>query len=1074
MSPLTLYKASAGSGKTHALTLGYIGLLLKAPEAHRHILAVTFTNKAAAEMKHRILSILSSLSKADPSGDKQTLGKLSKDTGLDCASIVTKSGKLLDAILNDYSWFSVGTIDKFFQSVIRSFTREIGIQPGYNLELDYQGVLEQAIDQLFIDLADQLELKRWMIRYAEERMEDSRSWNFKEELVDLGLQLFRESFQVLFSDNDLSVLDKENLDRYLQEMDQGEKDTRQQMVRVGEKALSGIALAGFEVEDFRGKGRSPAALFRLALEGSKVDFTEARLAALGQEEKWLVNRAPDEMASMTRRVLMPLLEELFKGQILLNTIQAIRRNFYTLGILGDIRTRVETCLKEQNLFLIADSSRFLRGIIGGNQVPFIYEKTGNRFHHIMLDEFQDTSVFQYENFRPLIANAMAAGKDNLVVGDVKQSIYRWRNSDWTILAAGLETDFSHLGCSAVSLDKNFRSRENIIRFNNTLFQLAPEKLAEMIKQELTSGSFDRKEAEMAVDAFRKAYADAVQQIPPGSKDSGGGVRMELLAEEGQGSFRKQVLERLPDWIETIQASGIEPGQIAILVRSRKDGIQVAERLLQHSRQTGDYDRFRLISSDSLLLGQNDAVKILVAALHHLVNPDDEQNNALLKYLCYISESREAELPDTLFDVSVTPERFLPREFSLRAGSLRRLPLFELVEVLVGLFGLDRRADELPYVQAFQELVIETQRRGYQGIDGFLDLWKKAGPVRGIQVAESANAIRILTIHRAKGLQFKAVLVPFCDWEITTEHRKSNQIWCRTLNTPFGRIPTVPVRFGIGMKHTLFSSFYYEERMKGYLDNLNLLYVALTRATDVLWIGVPQADQKGMKTVGDLLLEIREKEPILQPALRPLVTYMDQGTISVGEIPLQKQQDASQPEWNLERYRTLPGSRIPRLRTGSDDYFADQEGVFRTERLFGSMMHKVFAKLETAKDLCPVLRRFRKEGLLTETDQEELRDQIDRLISGPLVKSWFSEKEGRTIMNERTILCGNGIAIRPDRVLVDREGVTVIDFKFGQMEEERHRAQVALYMERLHFIGYRTVQGYLWYVMQGKIIEIGKP
>ena len=1074
MSPLNVYKASAGSGKTFALTLAYLTLLFRHPEAYRHILAVTFTNKAAGEMKDRILTRLYKLSATDSSGESEDLELLVKETGLEARVIVQRAGHLLNMILNDYSGFSVGTIDKFFQSVIRAFTREIGIQPGYNLELDHQRVLALAVDQLFQDIAGEQELQRWLIRFAEERMEESRSWNFRNDIVNLGMQLFRESFQELFADQDLSILDKENLDRYMDELRQVEGQTRKEVARIGEKALERIREAGFEVEDFRLKGKSPPALFRQAVDLGEVRFTDAKLEALEQLEKWLNKGASPGMTALTENVLMPLLNQLYAGQVVLNTILAIRQNYYTLGILGDIREKVQSYLKEHNLFLIADSSRFLHGIIGGNQVPFIYERTGNRYTHIMLDEFQDTSVFQYENFRPLLDNALASGNDNLVVGDVKQSIYRWRNSDWKILASDLESDFSHQEFRVHTLDHNYRSREQIIRFNNAVFQLAPEILAREIENELYSTTVNRADAELAVHRFRNAYADAVQQIPPGSESTGGMVKMELFREEEELPFRDRVLSRIPEWIEEIQQAGIEPGEIAILVRTRREGTMVAGKLLEHARITGDSHHFRLISSESLLLTHNASVSLLISALHFLVHPTDELNNALLKYRFYQAGDMAEGETDRLFDVSLQPEKYLPEGFVDRIHQHRQLPLFELVETLISLFGLDRLVHDLPYLQAFQDLVIEAQRRESLGIAEFLQYWEQHGARKGIQISENSNAIRILTIHRAKGLEFKAVIVPFCNWEITTDQRKSNILWCETTGTPFRRIPTVPVRFSSHMKHTHFSGFYYQERMKGYLDSLNLMYVAFTRAVDVMYLGVPEPEEESLKNIGDLLGAILNREPENGPALEPLDRYLSGDVITIGRMPGYSKKPQEDDPWQFLTYRAHPGNRLMKVRMRSDAYFVDEEGTFRTEQVFGNMMHMVFSRIATCADVDPVLDAILKEGVISSGDRRELGNRIREMISQPGVADWFSESEGRTIFNERSILCGNGNVLRPDRVIVDGEGATVVDFKFGQFEKENYRAQVRNYMDHLYELGYSPVKGYLWYVMLGKTLQIQQP
>jgi len=1057
MSPLNVYKASAGSGKTFALTMEYLGLLFRFPDIHRHILAVTFTNKAAGEMKQRILGRLYKLSRYDASQGLAEMTQLMNSTGLDEKEIKMRAGELLNTILNDYSAFSVGTIDKFFQSVIRAFTREIGIQPGYNLELDHHRVLSLAVDRLFRDISDQSELQQWLIRFAEERMEESRSWNFRNDIVQLGLQLFREAFQSLFLEQDLSVLEKENLDQYLSDLNQEEEKTRREIVGTGKSALDHMQQSGLEVRSFRLKDKSVPSLFHEASEDRDLTFTPARIEALDNLEKWLNKGASDEMIRLTENVLMPLLNKLYNQQVVLNTITAIRQNFYTLGILGDIWERVKAYTTERNLFLIADSSRFLRGIIGGNQVPFIYERTGNQYSHIMLDEFQDTSVFQYDNFKPLLDNALASGNDNLVVGDVKQSIYRWRNSDWEILSSDLETDFRHQEFRIHTLDKNYRSREQIIRFNNTVFQAAPQVLAQRIQEELSN--------------FQDAYADAVQQIPEGSLGSGGMVRIELFGDREELSFQDRVLSRIPVWIEEIQQSGFEPGEIAILVRSRKEGVSVANTLLEHARSTGERHLFRLISNESLLLVHNTAVSLITAALRFMIYPGDDLNNALLKYQGFLA----GILPDgetgRLFDTSLSMDQFLPPAFMDRIHSFKQLPLYELVETLIKVFGLEERIQDLPYLQALQDLIIDLHRGQPMGIVEFLNFWEENGSKQGVSISEASNAIRILTIHKAKGLEFKAVLVPFCNWEITTDQRKSNILWCETESTPFHRIPTVPVRFASNMQHTLFSEAYYQERMKGYMDSLNLMYVAFTRAIDALFIGIPDSEKASFRNTGDLLKATLNHECVVSPSLGSLEKYGTGEVIQVGSLPVYGKNPAGEDSWKFSSYPVNQRNRSLKVRLRSDEYFVDEDGTFRTGWSYGNMMHLVFSRISSLKDVDPLLKSLQKEGLLPGRDRAELKDKIENMITQPGVEQWFSGKENQTIHNERSILSGDGKVFRPDRVIVDGDHVTVVDFKFGSAEKNQYILQVRNYMRLLEQMGYGQTEGYVWYVILGKTVKV---
>ncbi|MEN8203373.1 MAG: UvrD-helicase domain-containing protein [Bacteroidota bacterium] len=1071
MSPLKIYKASAGSGKTFALTLEYLKLLFLIPGVHRHILAVTFTNKAAGEMKHRILNCLHDLSRKEGKNRLEEMEQLKESTGMDEASIRLKAGALLNTILNDYSGFSVGTIDKFFQSVIRAFTREIGIQPGYNLELDHHRVLSMAVDRLFQDLSENEKLQRWLIRFAEERMEEARSWNFRQEIIQLGMQLFRESFQGLFLEQDLGVLEKENMDLYLKEINQLEKQVRKEMVSMGKSALEQMDRAGLQVEDFRLKGKSPPSLFLAAVAGEELNFTQAKLDALDESAKWLNKNAPESMSALTVEELMPMLNLLYQKQKVLNTLTAIRQNYYTLGILGDIWEHVREYTRERNLFLIADSSRFLRRIIGGNQVPFIYERTGSRYRHIMLDEFQDTSVFQYDNFKPLLDNALAGGNENLVVGDVKQSIYRWRNSDWKILASDLQQDFSHQHSHVFTLGMNYRSREELIRFNNTVFQLAPEVLAQTIEEELYSSSVHRSEAQMEVGRFRNAYADAVQQIPSHRKDTGGMVKIEFFEEDDRQEFREQALSRIPEWIEEIRRSGVEPGETAILVRSRKEGIAVANTLLEHAKSTGEHQGFRLISNESLLLIHNSSIALLLSALKYLVYPGDALNNALLKYKCFLSDKTRNRDSSQIFDTSLPMDMFLPAEVQNRVHLLRQLPLYELTESLIKAFGLDQNTRDLPYLQAFQDLIIDLQRKEALGIQDFLQYWEQHGSQKGLSVSEESNAIRILTIHKAKGLEFKAVIIPFCNWEITTDQRKSTILWCETGDTPLSRIPVVPVRYSSRMQHTLFSPAYYRERMKGYMDSLNLMYVAFTRARDLLFIGAPFREENTMDHTGDLLQSIVERTAEKNPALNSLKNYRSGNLIQIGALPGYIEKPMEKDPWLFTSYPVNEGKRSLRVRLRSDEYFVDEEGTFRTEQMYGNMMHMVFSRISGVKDVDSILQTMQRDGLLTENQRFPLEEKIREMISRPGIESWFSEEEGRSIYNERNILGGEGILFRPDRVIVEAGRVIVVDFKFGRLEKKSYRVQVRNYMQQLMQMGYKNVEGYIWYVILDKTVKI---
>jgi len=1043
MCPLHIYKASAGSGKTYALTLAYLKLLFRHPEAYRHILAVTFTNKAAGEMKGRILARLYQLSRAREGDELDDLHTLKRELGMEEKDIIARSAKLLQGILNDYSAFSVGTIDKFFQSVIRAFTREMGIQPGYNLELDHQRVLTDAIDQLFQDIGHDQGLRRWLSRFAEERMDEAKSWNFRQDMEELGKQLFRESFQLLFSGEGMEALSKDHLEHFRSELDHLGQQSQGEIRSLGQKALDAIAAHQLRAEDFKGASRSPAFLFEKARTEGALDFLNrlTPLKAMADEGLWLKKDATEAMTRLTGEELMPLLGKIYEQQCMSNSLKAIRANFYTLGILSDLRGRVQQSLRERNLFLLADSSRFLRGIINGNQVPFIYEKTGLRFQHIMLDEFQDTSMFQYENFKPLLDNALASGHENLVVGDIKQSIYRWRNSDWLILSEELERDFKHQEIKDIKLGMNYRSKANIVRFNNTLFQLAP-------------GELDR-EVGTDFSGISQAYAGAVQQLPAGTEQEGGYVRAEFITGEEDRKFHEQVLDRLPGWIDQILDSGVEPGEIAILVRRKKEGVQVAEKLLQHALKEGDINRYRLISSESLLLEQSDAVSLLLALLRYLAYPADQVNRALLKLRCSQLLPEAPPIHAAHFQVDQGLEGFLPPAFLEQEAQFRQMPVFELCEQLIALFSLNRHIEDLPYVQAFQDLIIEFQRREAQGIADFLEAWEQQGRGKGVRISENTNAIRILTIHRAKGLEFKAVILPFCNWEISTDSKQSNILWCSTKGTPFEAVPFLPLKYSSILKQSHFSQAYELERTQGYLDKLNLLYVALTRAREVLYLGLPEPSEKDqLKHVGALIPRVWNSPAQLEPALPPLSGFVQDGVLEIGRLELQKAPERKGEEWPLISYPAHAHKRSLNLRL---------RGHAMAEREYGNLMHLLYSRIHLVKDVPLALQSLVREGRLDRDLLPKLEKEVLASLERPEVRSWFEPAQERRIYTERSLLCRGGEVLRPDRVVVDGRRATVIDYKFGEKQSEAHRHQLKRYREVMEGMNYSQVEGYLWYL-----------
>ena len=1072
MAPLSVYKASAGSGKTYRLTLGYLELLFRNPQAYKHILAVTFTNKAASEMKSRILEQLHQLSGLHDDESPGELLALEKSTGLPREKIISMAGDLLVRILNDYSRFSVGTIDRFFQRVIRAFTREIGLQSGFSLELDRDRILGEAIDRMFLDLGEDRELLDWMLKLAETRIEASRGWNFRNELLGLGQELFSEAYQEVMLDRDRSP-GREELEAFIQHVKTVGELVGQEMKEQAAVIQGQMDAAGYGPEDFYRKAAGPAGFFAKVASGDKNRLTPAVREAVTDISKWISKKENNTgKIRFAEEVLMEGLGKIQQLSVLHQSATEVRQYIFALGILSDISARIRDITDEKNQFLLSDAARFLKGLIGNNPTPYIYEKTGSYIDHIMLDEFQDTSVFQWENFRPLLEHTLSTGKENIVVGDIKQSIYRWRNSDWKILAESVGNAFPGYRINYEPLRHNWRSREQIIRFNNTLFRRAPEMIRSMIREVLADAQVDDGFRERWGQLLGSAYQGVEQEIPGKSRNSGGYIRAEIMHEEGTKQ-KELALQRIPHWIMELEDAGYGAGDIAILVRTNVEGADVAGVLMETDR--GNYRpgyNFNFISNESLFLHSNIAVKYILCLLTYLNDEQNELNNLSLRYYHRLIAAGEEETAAALAPgLSVQEE--LGETFISRVPEIKRLPLFELVEFLVSYFSLENRLTDLPYLQAFQEIVLELQQDEPGSLHDFLRYWSEYGTKKSITVSEDQDAIRIITIHKAKGLQYKAVLIPFCNWELTSSGSGFNDriLWCDTRETPFEQLPVAPLKFKKDLGATVFAKAYLEELIMGYVDNLNLLYVAFTRAEEAMIIGLPERpEQDKIQRSGELVMRaVETAAQTTEPLLMNLPVTASENGFEIGTLEKKKSVTGSaQHPWVISGYPVKFRNDRIRLRLKSSDYFL-QKGTGDGDHLdFGNVMHELFGRIRTMDDVDGAVKHYLREGLLNDDDTEKLRKLVIEKLHTPGVGAWFAP--GARVFNENDIIAQGG-TYRPDRVTIIGDRVIVTDYKFGNMELAKYDRQVGSYAKLLREMGHEHVEGFIWYVMLDKIVKV---
>ena len=1069
---LTIYRASAGSGKTHKLTGEYLKLLFSAPGAYKRILAVTFTNKATEEMKSRIVAELYHLATDAPSDYVEALARHYQWSE---KKVRQEARKILITLLHDYSAFNISTIDRFFQQITRAFTREIGLQGGYGIEMDEGLVLNEAIDSLLNDLAkpEQKALLGWLVRFAETRIEEGKGWNFREDILCLAKELFKESYKDFHSKTTDDATDKQALETYKERLYGIIHLIEKEAEEIGKNALQIMEAHGLQPTDFSGSSRSPLLLFNVWAQGELKAPTATFRKLADQPENYSTKTAKAELkqriAQAVEAGLNDCVKQLIQRATDYFTAKEIVRYYYTLGILTDVARQISVYRAKKNIMLIADTNELLNKVIQGSDASFIYEKVGTQIDHYMIDEFQDTSQMQWRNFRPLVEESMAQGQENLIVGDVKQSIYRFRNSDWTLLDRQVQEDFVPALVQEETLQANWRSCHHIVAFNNALFTLAPALLQAIYNEGLESSSLTTKEQAMYNRQIISAYDQCYQQIPERFQQREGHVRLDFLTGDEENDWETKALEQLPETLRQLQSNGYALNEIAILVRTNDEGAAVADALLSYKEaHPEDPFRYDIISDEALFIRSSSTVRFFIAVFRFLRNPRDLSLRKLAQYAYRLIGGTLAE------------ERTADDDWINQLLTYSRYALYELTEALLRMVTTVITDSEQVFAQAFLDKVAEFSQKENADLNDFLNWWDESGYKQTIATPNGQNAIRILTVHKSKGLGFKVVILPFCNWSL--DHKASHPVilWYRLSQKPYDQLPLVPVRYAQGLGATHFASAYFQERLNAFMDNLNALYVALTRAKEELIICAPRpkkllksGDPEKITSMGSLLWKALRTKAAQTSQGEPLESLpahfnAEKGRFEWGNWwhPEKSKSENQVEEIPMQRIASIsPDERLHLRLHGKSFYFDDEQ------RKHGTVMHEILSRIHTAHDIPQAVESYQMEGVITQAEATQVAQRLTDLLQTPQVKDWYSEQY--VVLNEVDILSADGLTKRPDRVMLRGEEVVVVDYKFGQRVLKSHQAQVRNYLRLIREMGYTQVSGYLWYVALGKI-EVVKP
>lgn len=1124
MKQLTVYKASAGSGKTFTLATEYMTMVIDNPMAYRNILAVTFTNKATEEMKQRILSQLYGIARGLVDSDSyyekvhEALPHLSEK------QIRENAASALKLLIHNYSYFRVETIDSFFQSVFRNLARELDLTANLRIGLNDAQVEQNAVDEMIEGLEANNKLLAWIIEYIKENIDDDKSWNVISSIKTFGKDIFKEFYKAHADEIAKHTDDERFFNAYKNKLIALRKQIEQSFQETATTFFTTLEANGLTVKNFSYGNSGVCGYFNKLRNGSYDEEMEGTrvLNAMESPKHWVKKseaKVGNPVFDLVCSTLRPLLLESEKHRPasvrIYNSVSLTLKHLNNLRLLSSIDKKVREMNQDANRFLLSDTQTLLHSLIKGSDSPFVFEKIGTQLEHVMIDEFQDTSTIQWQNFKVLLEETMSHEHPrNLIVGDVKQSIYRFRNGDWRLLN-NIEGEFEHSKqrLQVENLIVNYRSEANIIEFNNAFFKYAPTAEAERFKSQAKevgevwaeesaaqivhayNGKHepqegDGPEGQDMTDDRREQQDDVRQDVPKKKRDNPKGfVRLQLIAE---GKDRRKMMQMTLDTVKELASLGVPYNKMAVLVRRNDTIQQMAAYFMENSSD------IPIVSDEAFRLDASQAVLMLVGALQLLITPTDAIIDATLRKYALL----------------YCPDEDVVTYIHEHRDQLLQIPLYDLAERLFVLFHFGDNEEiqhQSAYICAFYDQLSNFLNDYSCDIPSFLEEWKSSICGKSIHCS-TVDGVKFITIHKSKGLEFDNVIMPSFDWK----EKMDDYIWCSPQEAPFNELPLVPVGASGNAKKSIYAKDYYEEKLQVIVDNLNLLYVAFTRPAHRMFIYAKQGNadmrsnllQECVERVKDELERVNkkngqnirvllEKTPVAETAPEPESEVKGKKKDKVPKTDILFEYGVLTADQDKEKLtheeRTSPNvftqpseivnvdirvnAEMPEFRQSNQSRdFVEGDEEEEQQKYYikmGTVLHHLFSNIRTTEDITGALSDLEREGVLD--DENVSKERIEKMIrmrfDTPQVKDWFSPRW--TVLNECSILCTENQKTkeyRPDRVMKDGENTVIVDFKFGVPKME-HQQQVRQYMALMTAMGERRVTGYLWYVYPNKIEEV---
>ena len=1050
MKNFNVYKSSAGSGKTYTLVKEYLKLCLKSesPFVFASILAITFTNKATYEMKNRILLALKELSIINPESSLKS--QIAKELSLEKSIITQRSERILKTILHNYADFSISTIDRFSHRIIRTFSKDLQLSQNFHVELNEQELLKRVVAEIMDTIGKEKELSALLLEYTLYQIEAEKSWKIENEVVKFASGLLKEKSMPFLEA--LRKVKKEQFKTLKNKYAESNAVFENKLKDIGSAAMKLINDGGINTAAFAGS--SKAHLYFTKLQDLVVDGFVPTNQLIGNVEKdnWTVSKCDPQDASAIEGIA-PQLKEYFETahELVIGQMpnylarKEILKNIHNLMLLNEIEKRFATLKKEERILNISDLNKLISKVVLAEPMPFIYERLGEKYQHIMIDEFQDTSVLQFMNLLPLIDDSLANGKKNLIVGDAKQAIYRFRGGEvdqfsempeykpeiadeFGLIESRLLTLKSQYG--KVELNDNWRSSKFVVEFNNAFFHAiknrpdVPEKVLQIYSEH--------------------------KQKPQKVKDDG---LVQLTFSEGKGEeLEESYLRRVLGSIDDCLASKYDLRGITILCRTKKEANKIADYLLEQ--------QIEVISSEALLLQNSAKVDFLINAgkLVYLER-EDKVLKDLVSFL--VNSSRLQGSLHENFVKYLNGENgvsSLLNELGIHKEKLSAKSIHEFFEAIIRLVGFDETYDV--YIQSLQDAALEFQNTTSSSMLLFLAWWEENGSKLSLDVPDDLNAVQIMTIHKSKGLEFPVVIYPFANSKVELSGSfKSNYLWSETVQEPKVNVPFALVEFNNNLKNSALSHHFDEEQEKKSVDLINDTYVALTRAAERLYIHSELPPKKSERLgLPQMLMdfaisEMQEKgEGVFENGVESQKENTNTKQTESGSFEMKYYSEA----WSSK----LQISAESALKWGNEELLAQLK--------YGNLLHDILSKINDYQEFESVLLQLQYQGILTHEEVVSFSKQLSQLFQNEEIKRFFDSRYKSK--REQSLFTDSGELLRPDHVTYFDDSVAVLDFKTGEANES-HAEQVLQYMHSIQKMNDKKVEGFILYTESGKLVSV---